>query len=475
MSKIQSIQPNYQLSNSAKLLSSTANNPSFSGIGASAEELAVKAYSKNMESAMGLRGKIASYINKNDGEVQNQLVNALFTTTLAPAFIAYNPLSKEDKKTREYTALRQPISAVIAIAFGLGVTMPFNKFMENMACKGTIEGMDLRMDPKPKYLERLYKKEYKQAEQNGTLEQFKKENTPKNYEGKFGVEAYSAVKKEQAKETFKRLIYEKPEVLKNDTKLQSEIKDLSKYVDENNIHSVDFKDFMKDNFKSKVFKANEGGALKEEALKNQLHEITAMDFLRKTGLIKSEFDKKAGTYAEGSFTENELKAFLASKRQESVATALEKAGMKPGNAKNVAEEIGKETARQLQRHSPNVNKEIITLNQMLEALKIDPDKFVKDANTKKVATILEEFSTKHLKDLKQVKGKGLKDIAGNLLANKIKTAGSNFKNFNKYTGIVVALASLPFSCGTLNWAYPRIVERCFPSLVKNDSKKGGSK
>ena len=48
---------------------------------------------------------------------------------------------------------------------------------------------------------------------------------------------------------------------------------------------------------------------------------------------------------------------------------------------------------------------------------------------------------------------------------------SRFKAYNKYQGIILSLLILPFSCTALNWAYPRVMEKCFPKLsqAKADS------
>ena len=66
-----------------------------------------------------LNPSILRGINKlknNIGEFQDICINALGTGLLAPIFIKYNPLSKTDEDTRTYSAWRQPISALLAIA-----------------------------------------------------------------------------------------------------------------------------------------------------------------------------------------------------------------------------------------------------------------------------------------------------------------------------------------------------------------------
>ena len=472
MSRIEVVKPNYQPnyqknSNLETKKTKFAQQPSFNGGSPVVDE--VRAYGKTIDSKLGFVGWLSKKLNKNDGEVQTQLGNALFTSTLAPFVIAFNPVSKEDSDTKKYTALRQPISAVIAVGSGLLVTMPFNNFMEKIASEGYIEPIDLRMNPNEKYLKRLYKKERKQAKKNGTLEKFKTDNTPNKMEGEFNVDAYVKSKQEKAEALFKRLLYEDPESIKNNPDFK-EIANIDKFVEQNNLHKVDFKIFMNDNFKVKLF---DNGDLKEEAFEKQLNEIKAMDFLRKTGLIKSEFDSKTGKYAEGSFTEEELKAFLASKRQEKVASGFAKHGYTIDAAKEMAEEIGKETARQIQR-SVKSNKETVMLNEMLETLQIKKD-FIKNVETKNVAKVLTEFAEVHMKELSSLNGKKIEHFAGQLLTNQIKKTTADFKNYNKYVGIFINLFTIAVSCTVLNWAYPRIVERLFPNLAKSKAEKGGKK
>ena len=49
-------------------------------------------------------------------------------------------------------------------------------------------------------------------------------------------------------------------------------------------------------------------------------------------------------------------------------------------------------------------------------------------------------------------------------------AGDALGSFKKYGGIVLTLLTLPITCGILNWAYPRIVEKFFPNLAQSKNK-----
>ena len=91
---------------------SAAHTPSFGGIkGGKAADEAIKKASKfiadeasknvNGELPKGLR-KVCKALSDNDGEVQNQVINAIFTTTLAPLMIWKNPFSTKSDKDKAY-------------------------------------------------------------------------------------------------------------------------------------------------------------------------------------------------------------------------------------------------------------------------------------------------------------------------------------------------------------------------------------
>ena len=75
------------------------------------------------------------------GELGGILITALGTGLVAPIFIAYNPFVKAPKdatpeekqeveNTKQYTAMRQPISAVLAALFQAGVLNPIDKCLD---------------------------------------------------------------------------------------------------------------------------------------------------------------------------------------------------------------------------------------------------------------------------------------------------------------------------------------------------------
>jgi hypothetical protein len=107
--------------------------------------------------------KLFSYVSTNKGEILNNVVNAVGTGFVAPFFIAFNPLSKEDDNTKKYSALRQPVSAIIAVAMQVGITLKIDKLINHIASLGKKEGLgkkfDLSIEPDKNYLYSIIKKE----------------------------------------------------------------------------------------------------------------------------------------------------------------------------------------------------------------------------------------------------------------------------------------------------------------------------
>ncbi len=123
-----------------------------------------------------------NFLSKHDGEIQNQLLNAVFTSTLAPTMIYVNPFVKKTPEQKLKTAMRQPVSAGIACSFSLGATLLINKIMEHGANSGYIPSQDLRMNPSEALLKKNFKKQLKQARKAGTEAEFLSKYTPEHIE-----------------------------------------------------------------------------------------------------------------------------------------------------------------------------------------------------------------------------------------------------------------------------------------------------
>lgn len=93
---------------------------------------------KQMSKPIQMLDKMKNFV----GEVPNIIITALGTGLVAPFFIKHNPLSKADEDTRTYSAWRQPVSAVLAVATQVSMVAPFNNLLTNMTNKGEFEFLD---------------------------------------------------------------------------------------------------------------------------------------------------------------------------------------------------------------------------------------------------------------------------------------------------------------------------------------------
>lgn len=289
-------------------------------------------YDEALNQTMGKFGKLLS--NLKDGEYMNILVTAFGTAVVAPIFIAFNPLSKKDKETKMYSALRQPISAVIAVAAQMSVVKALNDALDKYASTGGVEGMDLRAKQKDSYLKKIIKMEKPNISKEDLLKEIKARQDA----------------------TFRQAIEEETKNLQN--------------------------------------VATEDILTKENA-------ICVKDYTNKIKELKSANNGKVPKDAK---IEDEILA--------SIKETVKK------NAEKLLEE--------------------------------KPDKYANIEEATRAATI-EKF-----------------------VNAKIAKAGDMLSSNKKYLGIVLSLLTLPVTCGILNWAYPRIVEKFFPSLA-NSKKESEAK
>lgn len=172
----------------------------------------------NGELPKGLR-KVCKFLSDNDGEVQNQVINAIFTTTLAPLMIWKNPFSNKSEKDKAYSALRQPISAAIAVSGGLAATLGVNKAFDKLANEGYISSLDLRMNPNDSYLKAQFNSKLKKAtseEKFNFLKNFAPDEAsikgkPSKETLKACLEKYTETVRASRNEVFETLMKEAPE------------------------------------------------------------------------------------------------------------------------------------------------------------------------------------------------------------------------------------------------------------------------
>lgn len=391
---------------------------------------------------------ISELLDTKDGEIQNQVINGAFTTTLAPLMIAWNPFSKQDEKTKKYTALRQPISAGIAVTGGLGMTMAIDYYMNKLSSEGFLF-YDARISPTKAYLKSQFKKAYQSATDK---QAFLNSCNPEGYDGKIGetrggkpvgkykkacIDGYVKKVQEERQSFFTRLITEDPEsLIKNSSDVLkgkypgiSTVEELKEYIDNNNLHKCSLENFMNEHFNQNA--------------KKKLSSIKATDFLERLGMKGVD--------------EQELAKVTSLARQENKNITLEQLFKKLGYIKDNSE--GGITGLDLMKKSvADALSELQGQNKLGKVVTAQ-----KDASGKALTVGMHKLS----------------EFGKNIISRKASLVEKNFKNFNKYSGIFFNLFMTMITCSVLNWAYPRIVETLFPSLLDKpkpvSKKEGGSK
>lgn len=491
MSKIQAV--NYQAQ--PKLAPKNANHSSAQSFGhglsdlpKSVQEIFVKGVGDRIDARTGKAGKALKWLSDTQGEIQTQGINNLFTATLAPAMIAFNPFAKQDENTKKYTAWRQPISAVIAMTAGLGMTYGINGFMENLYNQGYFESIDLRVEPSKDYLKKAYKKHCKE--------------TGKTY-SKGGLKDYSEKFNEKRLDFFTALTTENPDnikfnpetkaILVNGQDIQEgvdkalrvpgfETKEaLDKYLSVNNYHQRTFGDFLTERF---GFEFYPSGDLKPKVTGAKLSEIKAMDFLKEMGLVDEKVTETALRRSLGIFQQDrKVPEYIKNLKEEA------NVNMSLKGAKKELEIRGKLDTRNTQAYMGEElgKSKLTTMGQLFHQYNID------DMHANPKGLSLPELTKKPLKEALVVfkelfeksklegfkSGQDASHFGKNILKNSVKRMAENAKNYKNYTGIAFNLITTAISCTILNWAYPRIMERFFPELTKSEKKpedaKGGNK
>ncbi len=427
--------------------------PSFSG------KANVKTLEDEMKKLMPNSLSMMNRLAKNMGEVQNIVLNALATGLVAPIFIKWNPLSKTDEDTRTYSAWRQPISAVLAVVTQAGITIPFNKLINNMSNSGYLgekyNKSALRDDD---YIEKLIKKESPKA----TKEQLTKRITAK--------------KNEQITTLISNLENKNVIMLKN---YKGETVPMSKREYKNLLRET-VEDMLKDlkETKKELEITSRKRKFRAEFLRTHSEEVT-----RVLNEIKDELNKP-NTVAN-------YKTYLGKKIKE-----LKTNKTNPELIKMVQEVAGRAPATKL--HDQATEKAIINamkgkVIKMLghtalyakttsaeEAIAIAENsikgQFAEAEDAKKFFNRIKEAISQDKMTVAEIKklfnetfnkteNKLLnRDFTKDVIERLKKNLKNNLKGFKQIAGIIVSCAMLPFTCALLNWVYPIFMDAVFPNL-----------
>ena len=410
----------------------------------------------------GRFARFLNYAGEHQGEMLNILVTAFGTAIVCPMFIRFNPFSKEDKDTRAYSAWRQPISAIIAVAAQLTITKWFNNRMAMKASTETAKGgpaytrADLRDCPVQSYLERGVKLQHP-------------EWTKKQ------VEAEA----QKLQTRIKKIAIERDRNLMKDRKF--EYKDLlsQEYMD-NTKENVIFKEYRtkyKEEIEKKFGKDvdNVGsiklnkffeGKLKDEAAKAG---VDAQTFVQNRAAERMETEVLSEAVIKGY-----LRKLVDDKNDiNQICEAIKFSEKDPVKFKegliNYIKEIEPSINAEEKVFGKNTPKKVIEtkIKEFAENV-VDKLKNCLDYGTKaeKKETLIKDLGKTPEEIIQKIKIKKFDEA-------KWADAKKVFKLENTQLGLLVTLATLPITCGLLNWAYPRIMEYIMPemSAKKKDPAK----
>ncbi len=457
-------------------------------------------------------------LGANNGENLNNIVTAIGTAAVAPIFIRFNPLSDEDPKVKAYSALRQPLSACLALGVQLPVMTAYNHMLDKWAASGKVRRIDLSANPPKSLLKKYAKLQYEQdlrefyAQGHASKEieeVLYKGRTKKQYLEDIVNESKNKIFYDKRNKLRSLAKEDKPittSVLRDETgkvidwfhptKLE-EIKDLE-YVKPDELNKarneaypevlkkfgIDTKN--KELFEIKIDWSDNDPYAKLEKMKNgeidipdslkEFKKSSVKKALRKSNIKYSDFNKALEQAAEE-------KAITRVKQNIAEEIAVKFETSKAFN--RLSEQFSTEIDRILNDHTiKTADKKLAAteaekklVNSYIEALKDKITQTTDSNEIKKLNRVIEKLKDKKINEIRY-HGDTIEEVAKSVKVKRWLKAEINrregvFKNFKKLSGLVFGLAILPFTCGLLNWTYPRFMEKFFPELcdAKAQAKK----
>lgn len=458
--------------------------------------------------------KFFQNLGVNNGENLNNVVTAVGTAGVAPIFIRYNPIAKyyeKDQdpekaiKTRAFAAWRQPLSAFLTLGVLTPVNNMWSHLIDNLAARKRIDRIDLAGKPPYSVLIDMAKADYKFEKSLAKMKMIDEEaklgrTLTKEEKVKFWpYENKNEFIRKRIANLQDKAFYAEVDRLRKDPNVVLE-KEFSKLTEEQKasgkfkvikdidlVSPDDYKLAEKDAIKKLL---GEKGITADEMNKFNISDPASLkvkktrQFLESKGLtdlgkfkeeVAKEAEKIGTTNVLGRIQKEANMKYLTSRifqdmqqkvneeiRKIDSSNLTEQEALKA--IKDAKAKIFTETKQQLEKI---LNKQYDTAQEpvrkmlsKLEAL-ADPDALEKAFNKLNSYTSMDSIkfhgSTKE-EVLRSVKIKHWEKVL-------INRADNVLKNFKKMTGIVIALAVLPFSCGLLNWVYPRFMEKFLPDLA----------
>lgn len=424
--------------------------------------------------------KVISRLAESMGEVQNIIINSLGTGLVAPLFIKYNPLSKTDEDTRTYSAWRQPISAILAVATQAGMVAPFNSIISDMSYSGKYpEEYNLSNFRDEKYLKKMIKK----AEPYLTKDQIAKKVQ----------ETMTA----QHKELLNNLRYKNKIMILTENGPAKQLSDKTYY------------NTMLDTIKA-LIKSDK--AKEESCNTKETRRLIRSEFLSKNnaavketlGEIKQELDNAKNLNSMKSYLKLKYKQLKKDKCDSKLLEMVNELRARIKNVNDPPAENGKpvihtddiimeelrEKTDKMLKHAEKygtITDENLIKAEVEKSVAERKDAFKVSLKTlqdlEKRITNGEKITVSEIEQLFKEKAKGISfkdsalhtEFAEELIDKYKNNIKNNIKGHKQFTGLIISLAVLPITCTLLNWVYPRFMDAVFPNLSNkkhdNESKQ----
>lgn len=435
-----------------KLIDQNITPPSFTG---AAEAVAAieerhnlgKQANKQLLELMPQSIKTISKMSKYTGEVPNIIINALGTGLIAPIFIKYNFLSKTDEDTRTYSAMRQPISAILAVLTQAAMVIPFNNVINNMCNKGRLFDAPYNKTAFPDV--DFIKKELKRGNKNLSDKEAEalankqhmanlKKMVQGAYENNTIEYTVNGKKQQLSPEEVKKTLQETAEdMLKNVNKI------LKCHEEEKPGKQIQRAEFIRKN-NADVKKAL--SEIEQEIASGKDYKALSKWFQTK---IKSLQKEKADSELIDIITEISQRPDVATISAK-VKNVAEKC-TEFGSCKSI-DDVGAKVLAKIAKENAALQEEKAAILEMIKEIK--DSKSV--PNIAKIAEIAKRVPDCH--------------FVYDVVQKHISNVKANIKGLKQITGLGVSLAILPLTCGLLNYLYPRIMKVLFPSLSAKKSE-----
>lgn len=467
---------NYNLTGS-QLKTARTNQPRFTG------GISTSAVVKEIDPLMPKVIRWINKLNQNKGEAQDIFINALGTGLIAPIFIKWNPLSKSDEDTRTYSAMRQPISAVLAVITQAGVTIPYNIWQGRKFDEGLLKSINRNRSlfQDEKYLTRMMKQLHPEETKEGI------EKLVNKFKDTQADELSKAIKnnkievrvKENGKEKLKAVPDSEFNKLVNDTfdtMISEEEAEKTRCLKEKKNLKIERSEFYRTNGDEAKKLINE---INDEITKNsdpKTIEAKINDILK--NLKKDKKNPELINVIQEIHDRGILKDKDCVKAvKQKIESALKDIDEVKGLSSKA--DVEKLISNNIEFRVKGIDEHLENLKELKKAF-ADGKITVGELETRiqnlitKNTTLLENTAkkkgnTKVLESLvERLNNVNLTNKIAELYKDKIK---GNIDSFKRMTNLVVAFAMLPITCSLLNWVYPRLMDILFPNLSNKKHAK----